>query len=94
MTTLARVVRIPVVLVLPSSLLLLLLLQALLLLLLVADGSWAHVYPREIKPGERCARRTRVFNSLETAHAGDRVASRHAIVVVVIAVVLFAIELI
>nr|XP_012217780.1 PREDICTED: uncharacterized protein LOC105669410 [Linepithema humile] len=42
--TLARVVRISVVLVLPSLL---------LLLLLVADGSWAQSYPREIKPGCR-----------------------------------------
>ncbi|EZA53427.1 hypothetical protein X777_06508, partial [Ooceraea biroi] len=37
--TLARVVRILVVLVLP--------------LLLIVDGSWAQAYPREIKPGER-----------------------------------------
>lgn len=43
--TLARVVRISVVLVLPPLL---------LLLLLVADGSWAQSYPREFKPGERC----------------------------------------
>jgi hypothetical protein len=37
--TLARVVRISVVLVLP--------------LLLIVDGSRAQAYPREIKPGER-----------------------------------------
>lgn len=39
--TLARVVRILVVLVLPP------------LLLLIVDGSRAQAYPREIKPGER-----------------------------------------
>lgn len=44
--TLARDVRISMVPVLPLLLLL-------IPLLYVVDVSWAHVYPREIKPGER-----------------------------------------